>query len=185
MADSNLTRRALASASKELMTEIPFEKISISNICEKCNMSRKSFYYHFKDKYDLVNWIFDIEFISVINSSIYTDRWELLESLSNYFYENRFFYRKALKIEGQNSFPNHFRECLRLVLQKRLEDLTPLETTNLFVVNVITDSCICAFERWLGEKNCMPPEQFVSIIKSMLESIALSLSEDMKIKTDF
>lgn len=29
-------------------------------------MSRKSFYYHFKDKYDLVAWIFDENFIAIV-----------------------------------------------------------------------------------------------------------------------
>ena len=53
MPDSNITKKALAMAMKELMEQIPFSKISVSDICEKCGMNRKSFYYHFKDKYDL------------------------------------------------------------------------------------------------------------------------------------
>ena len=53
MADSNITKRALASALKELMNEKPFARISVSDICTRCDMNRKSFYYHFKDKYDL------------------------------------------------------------------------------------------------------------------------------------
>ena len=56
MADSNITKRALASALKELMESTPFSKITVSDICAKCNMNRKSFYYHFKDIYDLVEW---------------------------------------------------------------------------------------------------------------------------------
>ena len=63
MADSNITKLALSNALKELLEEQSFEKISVSDICERCGMNRKSFYYHFKDKYDLVNWIFDTEFI--------------------------------------------------------------------------------------------------------------------------
>ena len=51
MADSNITKRALATSLKELMVEQPFEKINVAQICERCNMNRKSFYYHFKDKY--------------------------------------------------------------------------------------------------------------------------------------
>ena len=43
---------------KKLMKEKPFAKISVIDICEGCGMNRKSFYYHFKDKYDLVNWNF-------------------------------------------------------------------------------------------------------------------------------
>ena len=57
MADSNITKKALAGALKELMDTKPFQKISVSDICERCQMNRKSFYYHFKDKYDLMNWI--------------------------------------------------------------------------------------------------------------------------------
>jgi len=49
LADSTLTKKALASALKELMQEVPFEKINVGQICEKCDMNRKSFYYHFKD----------------------------------------------------------------------------------------------------------------------------------------
>ena len=66
MADSNITKRALATSLKELMAEQPFGKINVAQICERCNMNRKSFYYHFKDKYDLVNWIFDTEFIELL-----------------------------------------------------------------------------------------------------------------------
>ena len=54
MPDSNITKKALAMAMKELMEQIPFSKISVSDICEKCGMNRKSFYYHFKDIYDLL-----------------------------------------------------------------------------------------------------------------------------------
>lgn len=63
MADSNITKRALALAERAMKTT-PFSKISVGDICEKCEMNRKSFYYHFKDKYDLINWIYSTEFIS-------------------------------------------------------------------------------------------------------------------------
>ena len=59
MPDSNITKKALAMAMKELMEQIPFSKISVSDICEKCGMNRKSFYYQFKDKYDLGNGTLD------------------------------------------------------------------------------------------------------------------------------
>ena len=66
MAYSNITKTMMADAMKELMSEKPFAKISVGDICERCGMNRKSFYYHFKDKYDLVNWIFQTEFLKVL-----------------------------------------------------------------------------------------------------------------------
>ena len=57
MADSNITRNAMAAAMKALMKEKKLSKISISDICGACGMNRNSFYYHFKDIYDLVEWV--------------------------------------------------------------------------------------------------------------------------------
>ena len=54
MADSNITKSALARALRELMEEQPFEKIQIAQICERCGMNRQSFYYHFKDKFEFL-----------------------------------------------------------------------------------------------------------------------------------
>jgi len=182
LADSTLTKRALASALKELMAEVSFDKINVGHICEKCDMNRKSFYYHFKDKYDLVNWIFDVEFISIVSRNRNDDHWELFETLSDYFYENRSFYRKALKITGQNSFSEHFREFLFPLLKKRLEEIASIKDIHDFGVLLLVDVIICAFERWLSEKNCMPPQQFVSIIKSLTQSVSASLYEEMNKK---
>ena len=87
MADSNITKRALAGALRELMAEMPFEKINVGQICERCHMNRKSFYYHFKDKYDLVNWIFDTEILSLARA--YSDttridkRLEIVEDITS------------------------------------------------------------------------------------------------------
>lgn len=36
MADSNITKHALAAALRDLMAEMPFEKINVAQICERC-----------------------------------------------------------------------------------------------------------------------------------------------------
>ena len=120
MADSNITKRALASALKELMNEKPFARISVSDICTKCEMNRKSFYYHFKDKYNLVNWIYNTEFLSVVRHKEYESGWGLLDELCEYFYENRDFYRKTFKVDGQNSFSDYFHAISMSILTEEL-----------------------------------------------------------------
>lgn len=53
---SQITKRALASSLKLLLPQKPLNKITINDIAEKCGVSRMTFYYHFKDVYDLVEW---------------------------------------------------------------------------------------------------------------------------------
>ena len=59
MADSNITKRALAAALKELVEDMPFDKITVGLICDKCDMNRKSFYYHFNTFGSCCNFICD------------------------------------------------------------------------------------------------------------------------------
>lgn len=164
MADSSITKKALANALKELMKEMPFEKIRVANICERCGMNRKSFYYHFKDKYDLLNWIFDSEFSTVARGKYPDDSFDQwINGLLNecqYFYENRDFYRKALKLEGQNSFSEHFREYVVPAFHNRLVSILGSDVDE-FDLNFYIDAAICAIERWILDENCMPPEVFV------------------------
>lgn len=40
-----------------MLLEKPLNKITINDITEDCGVNRMTFYYHFKDIYDLVDWI--------------------------------------------------------------------------------------------------------------------------------
>ena len=50
----------LANAMKELLVHTPVDKITVKQIVDQCDVTRPTFYRHFKDKYDLINWYFDV-----------------------------------------------------------------------------------------------------------------------------
>lgn len=56
VAMSEVTKRALEQSLKNLLLKKPLTKITISDIAEDCGINRMTFYYHFKDIYDLVEW---------------------------------------------------------------------------------------------------------------------------------
>jgi probable dihydroxyacetone kinase regulator len=53
---SQTTKRALEASLKNLLLKKPLDKITINDIAEDCGINRMTFYYHFKDIYDLVEW---------------------------------------------------------------------------------------------------------------------------------
>ena len=53
---SEVTKRALEQSLKNLLLKKPLTKITINDITEDCGINRMTFYYHFKDIYDLVEW---------------------------------------------------------------------------------------------------------------------------------
>ena len=52
---SQLTKRALEESFKRQLSTKPFAKITVADIAQDCGISRMTFYYHFKDIYDLIN----------------------------------------------------------------------------------------------------------------------------------
>lgn len=54
---SQITKRALAASLKKLLAQKPLSKITIADITEDCGINRMTFYYHFQDIYDLIDWI--------------------------------------------------------------------------------------------------------------------------------
>ena len=54
---SQVTKRALEASLKHLLLQKPLNKITINDITEDCGINRMTFYYHFRDIYDLVEWV--------------------------------------------------------------------------------------------------------------------------------
>lgn len=161
MAEAKITKMAMAYAMKKLMKEKKLSKISIADICGACGMNRNSFYYHFKDKYDLVNWIFYTEFMQNIQSENYTDAIVLLKDICIYFYGEKEFYRAALKIEGQNSFREYFMEVMDPYLRYLVDQIFDSPREEAFFMRFFGDAFLMAVIRWLEEEENMPPTEFV------------------------
>lgn len=73
---SNQTKKALAEALKQLLTRKPINKITINDITEQCGISRMTFYYHFKDIYDLAEWTLEEAIQQIIGENRYADNWQ-------------------------------------------------------------------------------------------------------------
>ena len=53
---SQVTKRALEASLKNLLLQKPLSKITVTDITDDCGINRMTFYYHFKDIYDLIEW---------------------------------------------------------------------------------------------------------------------------------
>ena len=171
MAYSNVTKTVMANAMKGLMEEKPFAKISVGDICERCGMNRKSFYYHFKDKYDLVNWIFQTEFLEMLRIQDYSSGWQLLTDICKYFYSEKAFYTNALQVEGQNSFRDYFTESIGIILPEIMKDHFQSMEDSHYFVEFFSDAISAAILRWLKTDPVMPPETFIGHLESIMKAL--------------
>lgn len=77
-----------------LCDEMSMQKVSISDIIERIGKNRKTFYYHFVDKNNLIDWIF---------------RHDLSEALKAHFPEEVLVYEKDSS-ESTSQFPYYIRK---------------------------------------------------------------------------
>ena len=97
------TDELLARSFKELLCKQPMEKITIKDITDKAGVIRPTFYNHFSDKYALLMNDMIQEGLTLLFSNIQNDR---------------HFYERAVRIEGQNSFESIARsEVSKLLLE--------------------------------------------------------------------
>ena len=75
MSSSALTKKELGHALKELMNLMPMNKITVAMVCEKCDLNRQTFYYHFQDIYECLGYIYQSEVIEKLPEFDSLEQW--------------------------------------------------------------------------------------------------------------
>ncbi|MDV3429674.1 MAG: TetR/AcrR family transcriptional regulator C-terminal domain-containing protein [Bacillota bacterium] len=166
MPNANITRAAIANSMKQLMKIKPFNDISVNDIIKESGISRKTFYYHFKDKYDVVNWIFYIDVVDSILESTTLDNWaEGSLKLCRYIYDNRKFYTNAVNVTGQNSFTEYLNNLTRLQVEKlsvqACGNCTMDKDDKEFMIDFFYNAFIGVFTGWINSGMKDTPEVIV------------------------
>ena len=111
---AEITKLWIVDKMRELMKHKPIDKIRVTEICELAEIQRPTFYYHFKDKYDLVAWMFysnayETDIISLESAA------ESMRKMKN----DITFYRRAYEDVSQNALWRYMLEYF----VKRYSDL--------------------------------------------------------------
>lgn len=146
MPNAEITKKALGQAMKELMQHTAFDKISVSDITKKCGMNRNTFYYHFQDKYELVNWIFCSETSEYIYTVKYDDNWtDGILKICMYMVENKKFYSNALNHMGQNSLTEYLLHFIKETILEFIKAIPKAKTITDSEIDFIANFYASAF----------------------------------------
>lgn len=102
---SRETKDKLASSLKNMMQQTDFNKISINDLVKDAGLNRNSFYYHFGNVFDLLNYIFETDaakIIQEINFECDRDLKRAVYLTMDYIDKNRAFCTCAYKSLGKN-----------------------------------------------------------------------------------
>ena len=131
MAIRNSTKIAFANALKSLLATRELSAVRVQEICRLCGTERPTFYYHFRDKYDLISWIYEQDLRESMARSGENFGEAQLEQLLLILQSEQTFYRKAFYDSGQNALqPYILQSNIRLIRQLMqgqhiIENLSP------------------------------------------------------------
>lgn len=174
MSNSIISKKALAQSLKELIKTKSFDKITVSDITDNCGLNRQSFYYHFQDKYELANWIYYNDVISVVVKDRTFEDWSdgFLEMLS-IMKSEQFFYSNIIKIIGQNSFQDYLfqvaKEFFSELINKIAEGKHINDDDKNFIAEFYTFGFVGSISKWIKDGMKETPEMLTLQIKHLVE----------------
>ncbi len=143
---SEATKRMMAASLKKFMKKKDFDKITVKEIIEDCNISRPTFYYHFADIYELMQWMFRTEMIDLLKESDNVLTWdEGILLLLNYVEDNREVCLCAYRSVGYDVLKRMFFESTRKMLRRFIDNLNEEVNADPADVEFITDFYTQAF----------------------------------------
>ena len=110
-------KEQMAASLKKLMTRKNLGRITIQELADDCGINRYTFYYHFRDKQELVDWIFHTDLGPVLRNGHPGRTWnEALTELLERLQRSRAFYAGILRNQGQDRFSSClFGDCYEMV----------------------------------------------------------------------
>ena len=123
MANSNITKKALAQSLKELVSTKILDKITVADITDHCGVNRQTFYYHFNDKYELLSWIYNQDLFIPLTKDITFENWaDKLIELFKYMKRQKSFFMNTIK-SSSNFFSEYSNKIFAELFKKAMVDL--------------------------------------------------------------
>lgn len=168
---SRRTKQAMAASLKRHMETKPLSKITISAICNDCGINRKTFYYHFKDIYDLLKWTVEAESLEVIKRlDVMVDYEKIIHTIMDYVDDNRRFLVHAYSAIGKNGFEQFFHSRFRDVSMEIIEAIAQSHHANVpkeykdFLCRFYSNALYGLLVTWFQERNHLDRERFAQDI---------------------
>lgn len=179
------TRKLLCMALMDLMQTQSFEKLTVNDICEKAMVHRATFYNHFNDKNDLLNYTLDELqeelFEKSIEKEIYSSQKEMFMTIVEYVIDFITENRQKLKLIFNNSsekmsslVSTTIKRSIKYLLNRnkyKQEYLLPIDV----IVNFFTGGITMIGIDWLESTHPYTKEE-------MMKFFNVLLNEEMFVK---
>ena len=170
---SSFTKKEIIATFFRLLEQKPLSKISVKNIVEACGINRNTFYYYYKDIYDLVDDIFNIETEKVTSQNPVHGYWQegCLQSMHYLVAHSMIIHNVLNSISPEAIKAYLFKVAHGLLMtfsNKVTEGKFVPEEDKKFIVDFYSHGFVGIFYEWIRSGMKQEPENFIELMGRML-----------------
>ena len=171
---SDLTKQALIASFKKLLETEPFDKITISDITNDCGLSRQTFYYHFRDIFDMIRWIYNSESLNEIGGRGGYGTWQdKIRELFDYTLNNKSLILGTFNSKCRNDLVGYYmyvsiRKISDIVEMKSDGDIA--EKDKKFIASVYAYAFVGIMVDWISDGMKESSEEMVDRVYKIVMS---------------
>ncbi len=167
------TKQRIWEAFYNLSVTVPFDKLTVESICREAGISKATFYRHFLDKYDVLNY----NSLAIAQRLVHWERcsfWrEFLIEMCIEIQREREYYRRAFNTSGQNAhsrflFEYSFGMMKECYLRSKKKD--GLEVQERYMIAHYCHGCVDVLEEWLHSSDEITAAQIAEIMYNAMPS---------------
>jgi probable dihydroxyacetone kinase regulator len=170
---SQITKRALESSFKNLLLKKPLNKITISDITNDCGINRMTFYYHFKDIYDLIEWICNEETERAINGKKTYETWQqgFLQTFQMVLKNKPLItnvYHSISREKIEDYFYSITFDLLIAVVEEKAVGMSVTETDKKFIASFYTFAFVGLLLDWIKKDMREDPQVIIDKVSTLI-----------------
>ncbi len=179
---SQVTKRALEQSLKNLLLKKPLTKITVGDITEDCGINRMTFYYHFKDIYDLVEWSCLEDAKRALEEKKTYDTWQQgFLQIFKAVQENKPFILNVYRCVHREQVEKYLQplvdQLLLNVINEEAAGITVRDEDKQFIAQVYSYMFIGLMLDWIKDDMREDPQQIVERLSKLIKgSVSVALS---------
>lgn len=179
---SQVTKRALEQSLKNLLLKKPLTKITVGDITEDCGINRMTFYYHFKDIYDLVEWSCLEDAKRALEEKKTYDTWQQgFLQIFKAVQENKPFILNVYRCVHREQIEKYLQplvdQLLLNVINEEAAGITVRDEDKQFIAQVYSYMFIGLMLDWIKDDMREDPQQIVEKLSKLIKgSVSVALS---------
>lgn len=153
-----------------IMLQKPFDKITIKQICDKTGVIRGTFYNHFMDKYEALEYLAYHLLIEENRCFLHNKKYnDFLSQTIHTVYEHQEFFYRAFQTNGQNDFESILLNLYqKVIIQQIDEHKLPANISQQFYSSYYANAFVFILKDWILHKCSCPKDEIIARICFLL-----------------